>query len=1154
MQRSATLMSLSDTESALHGTDESAKKRAALDYLELEENSFNRIHTKELKLETLQYRLGRKEFDILANRSLDDPLIQRKLILATLAWQTLIQSSLITQHRSDYSPFSQGLHKLRTRTVYTSTTDDVNDAMSRSVMNDGAINSGVEPKFRAILIKDPILHLMKEYPDATARWQFIAKYNGDIKRIAALFKEHLPTYVLKLTYPVLDRNNNVIPSAADLERSNTMQNLRQKLPVGFTVVLKTYQILKTRHIDDVNVEAVLEVLANDVARTFGMTVQSQELYPAQFQNAVSQLLLLGRWLTGSSTLGGDSGAALTGGVAGDGCLAKPVLLPHQDIHHVSDASIAHLGEHLPLLLVQGDRDAIGSQGQNKLRVGNTLVGIDFGKAYQQSIVEQVTSQFQIGNEAIRKEFKNYSIFDDTTRSEKMRGVIRLARLKGEVIAPAILASYGDDFKEQIYDLVPNADVSVFDDYLQYFTEIKQEFQGQDKLSKSNLVFCDKIIAAVTQARMRAIEARDQMIDKFRHYLQLPAQAVNLLENMERVMAGNTGTTLRSPDRHVLLQHLKQINPPVTHWNISIDKACYVCEASFKDAATAESAHRKLLAWNTLQSKGKSALGTTLSGNKLTVTFAQNKLAEISACFEEELIKKHQHPVDYQLQLNYQQEASLQALLSQLGRFNASATLGRHPSKDHYVLTIKPMPNQVITPALIKELEYYRLYDAKTTLPCEFKRNQLQTIMTNLNNALNKASMEVSIKNQMERFEKQNDSIRSTLQLIAMQSCLRLTRQYNEFQLDILIDNEVFKEMLFARLPFQKRGKGMLVPWDKLEDMNGILAACQQAYAARKAEMERHLDTFNTLSAGYQSTFFKNTRVPALELKSLSTGSFSLKVNSTNALFFDCVCKRLSAAGISRQQSTFNIPFDNLALLNESLTTALNDYQQVMMQKRQLSSVFEGLTVPISGLLPAKALKLDFQKETGLFSVSFDPQDVDAAIVSLMVEQYRFAKSNALTRNINFAELSAFNDAFKQCISACLAKRAVAARLLKALTLETPPAPTLTPAPTPVLACDEDIKRFEKFKRLLANHPDIRDSLSIDLRPDEHFSHFTLVLRANGCDERLIENLKLSLASFRQGDQYVVKKDELIQLNLALIDFLDQLTNLSSSVLQAKRPA
>jgi hypothetical protein len=229
---------------------------------------------------------------------------------------------------------------------------------------------------------------------------------------------------------------------------------------------------KTR--SQANQNAVREALANDLMGLFMLT-QKLKIQQGAYADGYPKLILDGTHMMGPD---GESFCDFNGWIE-DGYLVKEApAFRSSEKALTSDDTLQELGRSKIFFLLMGDRDAIGSRGDNKGRVGNFFAAIDPGHSLEKAtqsifsnaikedlmLFKNINSDFSFQQpegitDIISGGFKNFTIFDDTDFLEKMEGVRKLRDLRENEAFHHIFESYRNqfsqpplDFSEEINDM------------------------------------------------------------------------------------------------------------------------------------------------------------------------------------------------------------------------------------------------------------------------------------------------------------------------------------------------------------------------------------------------------------------------------------------------------------------------------------------------------------------------------------------------------------------------------------------------------------------------------------------------------------------------------------------------------------------------------
>lgn len=629
------------------------------------------------------------------------------------AFQYLLSSSDLnesTQH-SYYGPYSLGL-----REMYL-------DCMPVKI---GEKQAGIEPGMMAIDPMDVFIRLYTEMPDPEKRRQFILtllyknkskleklchsihkkekkieKITKAIVRVMATYYErYLPSYLIKLTFKEI-KEDKVTPGKDDIARSSTVQKYTQFggkffKPIFAEITTRAVQHAKQCTFEEKNFEATLEVLTNDLAALLGLKTQKQVLCKAYYKNNLLKLLLKGQWVTDAQTL--QLGGNRREGVLqpyGNFCV-RPVQCHRANIEAIADDSMS-IARYYIFFILFGDYDTIGSKGQNKLFIPaddphaqrRDLVGIDFGHSFVEKIkIVNKLNKRDFSFIDPKKKFKNFDVFRDAPRSEYMYGVLKLAKLAGKTISPAVIESYGKTFQEEYEALQVGDDEKLFKDYHQMFCRLEKSFEATESGNK-NRHCCRFIVEKILETRAKEIDSRNTIVEYYSHYLQLTRFEVDLLENIQKLFAGPKHTSLRSIDGTVLLNHLRiasdesSLETLLQIGSIRITETATHRQFYFTFAHAAE-AYKGILILKSWR-KSEYYLGIKQIDNEILLEYPKDRIQDIYALFNENKIKRCFHPKDYALYAHYKREEKLDFLLKELGLiFHETLSCTRH-AEDKYTI-------------------------------------------------------------------------------------------------------------------------------------------------------------------------------------------------------------------------------------------------------------------------------------------------------------------------------------------------------------------------------------------------------------------------------------------------------------------------------------
>ena len=502
-----------------------------------------------------------------------------------------------------------------------------------------AKNEGVEPGFIATTIDDISLAVFISYPDKDKRRSYLRAQAGNIEALYEDLKTTVSKYLFKLDCKAsFVWGNLIIPDLSAIKRTSAIRKLNEQQ--GDTVGLVgaiIFWLSKVSSFTTKNLEAVLENLANDLARAYGMEVQKQSLVRTKYENnGLLKLMLKAELFKDFTTLKLAGNLPQTDG----NYLVKEVSA--RSGVYLSDDSIKNLAEYLFLFAVLlSDYDAFGSKGSNKLKSKNQLLGIDFGGAFRKEAINYIGNNLHVQH----PDFKNYSVFYDRPRREMIRGLIKLAIISGRKLSRTVCESYGEDFYQETESLVPGMFKQIFNDYIYKFQELALEFTGIDLVSKDNRYCCEVIIQTLEQVRAEAMARIEKLLDKFKLYLSLEARLVDLCENFEKAFAGKEGCSLKSQDEKVLLNYLRLKKPLNITWSVAsklnrgTNAWYYIISAQFRGnrgarAKRCNTAQQNLEVIKASFEEQSFELTISKKTSKISLIFACDALDAACACFNE----------------------------------------------------------------------------------------------------------------------------------------------------------------------------------------------------------------------------------------------------------------------------------------------------------------------------------------------------------------------------------------------------------------------------------------------------------------------------------------------------------------------------------------
>lgn len=311
---------------------------------------------------------------------------------------------------------------------------------------------------------DELRDLIKNGPDPKIRERIVAPERADArtdsesgKRILNALKEHLMEVEEKFKrnhYVKLDYHEKIAPvrwisairtavGARPYERYTTAPHVNISAPKPLKgLYMAIHRFARSGSPAEHNRDAVKEALANELTRSFGVTTQKLKLIESRYESGEPKLLLDGTHMYSPNDPDAkyqdlDESVA---GQANNKVIVKTQInavegpdgkmreirekIKNERGHYDVEPGMQQFGRNKIFFMLLADRDAVGSKGQNKGRIGNEFAAIDPGKSLDVSRMKKrdIHSDFSIEG----KEYKNFSIFDQTPYSERMQGVKWLA--------------------------------------------------------------------------------------------------------------------------------------------------------------------------------------------------------------------------------------------------------------------------------------------------------------------------------------------------------------------------------------------------------------------------------------------------------------------------------------------------------------------------------------------------------------------------------------------------------------------------------------------------------------------------------------------------------------------------------------------------------
>ena len=417
------------------------------------------------------------------------------------------------------------------------------------------INSNEDPHYHFFVnFIENSFHIEKDQIQADQHLINILNNHDCRKRILPLLESQklVSLWLIKQDYQDPRSGNIVTVQEKDVEKTNAYQNGFFGKTLTKAVVIKARE---TKLIVE-NINAVLECISTAVASIF-MQVQIQRLLKGQYKAGDDKYMTCSQWEAGFQDF--KKKLSLAGYLVRVNAKDEKIIVNYKGKRaYLSNNSINGLGSAKLFMLLSNDTDAVGSTGANKGEINGEFFGIDFGHAFREenAIIDLLQDDFSMPN--LSTNFKNFTIFDDSSLSSCMQAVLILAKLRGNTIEDNIIKSYGIEFAHKLNQVIPDEDRAIFKQYRAYFSDfIKDDSSYEYYVSK------------IGEAKQYYMNAADKVLHVFRKRLHLTAQQIDLLDNLEK-LCNNTTNIVNKNGEVVWLNHLKKKSRNII-WQLTVEK-------------------------------------------------------------------------------------------------------------------------------------------------------------------------------------------------------------------------------------------------------------------------------------------------------------------------------------------------------------------------------------------------------------------------------------------------------------------------------------------------------------------------------------------------------------------------------------------------------
>ena len=410
-----------------------------------------------------------------------------------------------------------------------------------------------------------------------------------------VFRHFTDRHILKLDYNEGDRVKTDGAASAGQFRLPERVSVKGGAIQGYF-----YRKYRLTTADKASVGAVSEAFANDITRMLGIPAQELTLVRGQYSDGHPKIMLEAKFADGYKDL--------ENGFINDGR---------------TQGNVEPLGKYKAIFLALADRDAIGSHGQNKGVINGKFFAIDPGHSLEGNgrflDIKDNLSFKDTGGGVFEKRFRNFSVFDDDTRFNKLLGVLKLReKCNSDTNAVEDLArDYREAFDWQAIDI----------------DEDERKIREQITININNMLreFTDQV-DKIIDACQDQLDLYDEL-EKDPATKDLQKGAINTIENLEKL---TSPTTWKSENGKVELKHLSVIEETRIPWTAKKvgDTLVYTSQKPIP-----QDRKFNLQAWTTTVPQSRIAFDPQ---GKATITVPLNKAKELFNAFSEEEVIRLTH--------------------------------------------------------------------------------------------------------------------------------------------------------------------------------------------------------------------------------------------------------------------------------------------------------------------------------------------------------------------------------------------------------------------------------------------------------------------------------------------------------------------------------
>ena len=356
--------------------------------------------------------------------------------------------------------------------------------------------------------------------------------------------------------------------------------------------------------DKASAGAVAEALANDLTRAMGVPTQELSLVRGEYSDGHEKFMLVSKFANGYHDFDGNF-------------LKDGRLVARQDANGNVIEQPEDIGRYKAMFLLLADRDAVGSHGQNKGIVNGQFFAIDPGHSLEgNGAALDIRDDFSFKDtkaSVLEKRFMNFSVFDDSNRSEKLKGMVA------------------------IRDARANFD-SIFREYETRFDPATATDDAQRKLRTGIQKRIGEMKAEFTAQYERMAAIFDGQLKVYDHFKNLAngddttaCKVIDAVENLERLTSPTVAT---SKHGEVALRHLEVVPETRVPWRAEVLEDGSVKFSSGKLAAAKRGQVEAMV-----RPAGATDVRQEMDVEGLSFTVPANQVEAFLAAFTEDAVRQ-----------------------------------------------------------------------------------------------------------------------------------------------------------------------------------------------------------------------------------------------------------------------------------------------------------------------------------------------------------------------------------------------------------------------------------------------------------------------------------------------------------------------------------